>query len=383
MVKLLKGLVVEKVLCMELLDKKFIAAIALVLGLNITGKINAQEIPNPGELLPDVEENETIEEIIPEPTLTPVQSWRRIRLTYILEDHQGAVDSLVFSPDSSLLISGGSTNDARMRIWSLATGKSVTEIRAQRSAILALAIDPYGETLISGGEDSGINIWDWQSGEYESAILDHESSITSLAITPDGKTLVSGGLDGMKVWDLETFPKYPYYTLADIGTVTNAIAINSNGYLVASGNNDGVVKFWNLRSGTFTSQFKPHNQLISEVVFTPDGKTLITASYDRTIKIWDLESGQLVNTLVGHTGEVRAITLHPMLPVLASGGNDGIILWNLETGELLTRLQEHRNWVKSLAFSPNGRYLASGGFDTTVKVWEDALAIDQEVIDDE
>lgn len=352
--------------------QKLITAIAIVLGLTSTMTIKAQEIPAPEELNPNLEET------IPESTTPSVQSWRRVRLIYTLNNHQGAVDSLVFTPDSSLLVSGGGRNDGQMRIWSLATGRSLAKVRAQKNGIFAMAIDPDGKNLISGGEDPVINIWNWQSGRYQSALLNHKSSITALAIAPDGKTLVSGGLDGMKVWDLATLPTSPYYTLADIGNVTNAIAINSNGYLVASGDSNGTVKFWNLRTGTYVSEFKPHTQMISSLIFTPDGKTLITASHDRTIKIWDLESGQLLNTLARHIGKVRAIALNPTSPILASGGNDGIFLWNLETGQISARLRGHKNWVESLAFSPNGRYLASGGFDATVKIWEDALAVSSE-----
>ena len=349
--------------------QKLLTAIAIVLGLNINLGINAQEIF-------DLEEfNPNQEQISPEFTSPSPRPWRRVRLVYTLNDHQGTVDSLVFTPDSSMLISGGGRNDAQMRIWSLKTGKSLTQIRAQRSGILAMAIDPLSKNLISGGEDSGINIWDWQSGEYQSAILEHKSSVTALAITPDGRTLVSGGLDGMKVWNLATLPQSPYYTLADIGNVTNAIAVNPNGFLVANGDSDGTVKFWNIRTGNYISQFKPHDKMISGLVFTPDGQTLITASHDHTIKIWDLQSGQLLNTLMGHSEAVRAIALHPTRPILASGGNDGIILWNLETREFNTRLRGHKHWVESLVFSPDGRYLASGSFDATVKVWEDALAV--------
>ena len=369
---------------MRLFSKEVIAGIGISLSLTSTIAIRANEISTPENLELNLENPEELnpnpEEIITPTNLTIpfITPWRRVRLVYTLNKHQGAVDSVLFTPDSSLLISGGGRNDAQMRIWSLATGEFLTQLRAQQSGILAMAIDPYSKHLIIGGEDSGINVWDWQSGQYQSAILEHDSSITDLEISPDGKTLVSAALDGMKVWDISTSPQSPYYTLTNQGNPVNEIAINPNGYLLASGESNGTVKFWNIRTGTYISEFKPHDKLISGLVFTADGKTLITASHDRTIKIWDLESGQLLNTLVGHLGAIRAIALHPIHPVLASGGNDGIILWNLETGQLTTKLKDHKNWVESLAFSPDGRYLASGSFDASVKVWEDAVTVSSE-----
>ncbi|VEP14764.1 WD-40 repeat protein [Hyella patelloides LEGE 07179] len=366
---------------MQLLGKKvrkFQVAIVSAIAATLYGingiPVESQELPSSPEVNIETEPAESESVTPPEVILEKepaLSSWRRPRLIHILPKHQSSIDSLLFSPDNSILISGGGSNDAYMRFWSVDTGEHLTKIRAQNTGILTMAIDPKTEILVSGGEDSVINLWDWQSGEYQATLFQHRGSVTSLKIAPDGKTLVSGAADGIKVWDLTTLPYTPLYTLADFGDPTNEIAINPNGYLVASGDDDGKVKFWNLREATFVSEFAPHKMRISGLAFIQEGKVLVTASFDRTIKLWDLESGQLLQELTGHTGKIRAIAIHPNGNVLATGGNDGIILWNLEQGEIITRLKENSSWIQSLAFSPNGQYLASGGFDLNVRIWED------------
>lgn len=360
-------------------NRLIMLAVVGVLQSAIALPIASQELPDPPEVIIETEpvtseENEPVETEA-EPTFTP---WRRVRLLHTLPKHQGSIDSLLFSPDSSIVISGGGSNDAQMRFWSVETGKHLSRIRAQNTAVLAMAIDPEGKILISGGEDAGIHLWDWQSGKYRAALLQHRSSINSLQIAPDGKTMVSGAADGIKVWDLTTLPYTPLYTLAQLGDSTNEVAVSPNGYLVASGDGNGTVKFWNLRTGSFVSEFQPHKGRISGLAFIRSGKVLVTASYDRTVKLWDLESGQLLQEFTGHSAEIRAMALHPSQTVLATGGRDGIFLWNLETGEKVTQLQDHSGWIQSLAFSPNGRYLASGGFDLMVRIWEDALFAEPE-----
>jgi WD40 repeat protein len=320
-----------------------------------------------------------LQEIIPKKTLPELEStpspqlWRKVKLWRSLEEYQTTIDSLVFSPDSKILISGGGYNEPQMRFWSVETGEQLTTIRTQRTAVLAMAMSPNGKTLVSGGEDSRINIWNWRTGQYQMALHQHSGSITSLAIASDSKVLVSGALDGIRVWNLAYQPQRPVYTLAKIGNPTTVLAINPNDQLLASGDEQGNVRFWNIKQGKLLSEFSPHSEAVTGLAFSGDGQILITASRDRTIKIWDLVNGQLRQTLKGHTGEIRAIALHPSGKILASAGNDGIILWDLETGELLTKLGDHNNWVQSLAFSPNGRFLASGGFDFTVKIWENGF----------
>ena len=303
--------------------------------------------------------------------LSTPKPWQNVQLIHTLEGHTAAIDALVFSSDSTMLISGGSYNDPLMRFWWLKTGKEIEHLRAQRTAVGTIVISPDGETLVSSGDDAGINLWDWESGKYTATFLEHQSNILALAISPDSEILVSGGLDGIRVWSLK--PQRPLYPLIGVGNSTYSLAFNPNGYILASGEKEGQVKFWNLRTAQLISEFLPHNQEISGVAFTPDGKTLVTASYDRTIKVWDLKQRKLKYVLIGHTDKIRGIALHPDGETLASASNDGVRLWNLNTGELLNHIGDHNDWVESVAFSPDGKILATGGFDFTIKLWQSTL----------
>src|SRR6476469_7602520 len=58
--------------------------------------------------------------------------WQNIELVRTLKGHNGAVDSLVFSPDGKILISGGSYNDGKIKLWWLKTGREIDSLRAHR-----------------------------------------------------------------------------------------------------------------------------------------------------------------------------------------------------------------------------------------------------------
>lgn len=340
------------------------AALACAIA-NATGMTFAQDnLPDEREFLLEQFRTYPEHDWIADPEL-----WNNLQLLYKLEGHKSTVDSLVFSPDSQYLVSGGSRNDANINVWSMATGEQVERFRAQRTSVIALAMSPDGKIVASSGDDAGLNLWEWQALEENYLFLDTNNNILSLLVTPDSQVLISAGLDGIRLWDLRT--QKPIYTLVRFDNQTHSIAIDpSNGYILVTGGLKGEIKYWNVRTGELFAQFSGHRDKIGVLAFTPDGSKLISGSDDRTIKVWDANSNRLLYTFIGHTGRITALAVHPNGKYLASASHDGIRLWDLERGTLIKHWFAHESWVQSLAFSPNGRFLASGGFDKTIKVWQ-------------
>ncbi|MBE9125363.1 hypothetical protein IQ257_02590 [Coleofasciculus sp. LEGE 07092] len=48
----------------------------------------------------------------------------------------------------------------------------------------------------------------------------------------------------------------------------------------------GSIKLWQLSTGKEICTLKEHVAVVNSLVFSPDGKTLVSCSSDKTIKIW-------------------------------------------------------------------------------------------------
>ncbi len=338
--------------------------------INVVNSVNAQEIPASQQ---EYEYEKTVS----------AEPWSEVKLLRTLKGHNTAVDALVFSPDDKILLSGGSYNDAHLRMWWVNTGTQIESIRAQRTAVTALAFSPDGQTLATIGDDSGVNLWEWEKKKYTRHFLNHTHNLLSMAISQDSQVMITGGLPGIRVWNLRT--QRPIYTLVRFDHFAYTMEINpADGYTLATGNEKGDITFWNLRTGGRNSVSKAHRDRISDLTFTKDGQTLITSSDDRQIKVWDLDNSskrlRLRYTLTGHTAKVRDIVLNPNGKVLASGSWDGVRIWNIETGQLLQHFYAHEDWVQSLAFSRDGTILATGGFDNLIKLWENNVPVQEPTI---
>jgi len=126
-----------------------------------------------------------------------------------------------------------------------------------------------------------------------------------------------------------------------------------------------------------------HMAFINNVLFTPDGRYLISASRDKTIRVWDWKKNKTVRFIRGEIGDrdvgkIYTIALSPNGKWLAAGGyfsedneNKGAIrLYNFQTGKLIRLLKGHNDVVYTLAFSPDNQKLVSGSADKMAIIWD-------------
>ena len=179
------------------------------------------------------------------------------------------------------------------------------------------------------------------------------------ALQPFDDLFLSAGSEGMVVvWDEP--PR------ALLRTSVPIYAFYADEKLVVAGQNDGKLLFVDLADNRLASSVKAHQQAVFSIVVV--SSMFVVAGGDGYLSLWERETYAHEGTLAVSAQSLRALAVHPTLPLLAAGGTDRFIrVFDTNNFSQLASFEAHLSTVFALAFDDD--YLYSAGRDARLRKW--------------
>jgi WD40 repeat protein len=286
---------------------------------------------------------------------------------HVMHGHTKQVFAVAFDPKASVLASG--SLDGTVILWNPETGKQIGVPLEGHKVVQTLAFSPDGSVLASGGDKSVI-LWDPQTGQRIGDPIAFDHSTYGLAFSPDGRTLAVGSADTVQLLDVASAKLIgrPF----DVRSAVWDMAFAPDGRSLATSGADGTVRRWNVAtSEQIGAPLKGDGSIMSEVAYSPDGGTLAAGNVDGSVGVWDPSTGKPIGKTISLRGAVTGLGYSPDGSVLATGSEaGGVRMWDAHTRIAIGgRLEGQQGPTDSLAFSPDERMLASGGDSGNVVIW--------------
>src|SRR5262249_45062104 len=104
--------------------------------------------------------------------------------------HDGAVNSVAFSPDGRRILTGSSTGMATL--WDADTGKRLRDLGGHGGSVNSVAFGPDGRRALTGSHDRTATLWDADTGRRLVDFRGQAGRVYAVAISPDGRRALTG-----------------------------------------------------------------------------------------------------------------------------------------------------------------------------------------------
>lgn len=242
---------------------------------------------------------------------TPTKDTKELPVRAFLNHEKAGLSiKLVFSPDSSLLATGG--KDGTVKLWDAtqADGKEIAMPKTTFQAgdtILSLEFSQDGKYLVTASEGNKAQLWDATGAvTVPLATFTHRTRTNSARFSLDGNYIITAGDDSIQMWPVTSRDgsNPPAMPVAVFSACAREVALSPGGNYIATacqvfvdaqgkGSSDPSIHVWDLRArGNVTKslvEFKTKNKSPGELQFSPTGQFILVSGAEANLgELWSI-----------------------------------------------------------------------------------------------
>jgi WD40 repeat protein len=270
--------------------------------------------------------------------------------------------AIALSNDATKLASGTGHD---IKLYEVSSAVCLHQLRGHDRSVSSVVFSHDSTWLVSASKERTFRIWDVISGTCLRTYM-ADADVSSVVISHDGSLVASmSSSESVQIWDVSAdSPEKNKIDLDDSPVSTVTLADDSS--LVASGSRDGTIKIWDCTTGQLWQNLPTSEGIPMRLKFSSDATKLVAVFRD-SVQIWNISSSSAVCLL---TIDVSLIGYHAALSsdatqLVLPGTNGDCELWSIrgDSVTFLRTIESGFTGIHGLALSHDSTTLAIAGYN--------------------
>lgn len=327
--------------------------------------------------------------------LSGLRHWRVASSHTVHDSDKPGVTCVAIDSKRPTFVATGGV-DKHAKVFDTTKQQVVATLTGHTKKLSHVEFHPMADLVLTASYDKTVKVWTVHGDGYTvaSTLEGFDDAITRSSIHPTGHYVLSGSLDATwAIHDLRREALLARYTLngelampsvsptqpQKAANETRCAHFHPDGGIFGTAAKSKLVQMWAVNTLSNVVTFEGHAAPVTALGFSENGYYLASGSEDGVVKLWDLRKATSFFELdLKHhepalqLGAIHAIHFDASGSHLAVASAQSVQVLK-EVGrnqwEGLMTLRDHKAAVTSVQFAPDSSYLASTSMDRSLKIY--------------
>jgi len=272
-----------------------------------------------------------------------------------------------------LALTGGA--DSTAILFNHSSGKIVDTLKSHKKKLSAVKFHPTDNVLFTASHDNTAIIWTCkEEGKYNvgHTLKNHKGPVVGITLHPSGLYVVTASTD--KSWAFyDVVTGVCNASVVDDEKITagfTRVSFHPDGLILGTGTADSLVRIFDVKQQKNVAVFKGHAGAVTALTFSENGYYLASGDEQGNVKLWDLRKLQNFHTIPqSEMKNIAEMDFDQSGSYLAVAGDD-LRVFTTKDWDLVKNWTDHTDQVTGVRFGSDAGFLATTSKDRTLRIWK-------------